>query len=66
MRIINNKEWFCLVNPDRTNREIMNFLDDANATFKLLVRDEKDYNNAVVHKHLSLGMPGGMAALDKF
>lgn len=37
LRILNNKEWFILANPERTLIDCNNLLDDVIQTYKLMV-----------------------------
>ena len=66
MRVLNNKFWFCLADPMRTNRDCRNFLDDSFSVYKHLVAQKKDTENAIINRHLGIGLPGGSATLNTY
>lgn len=65
LKVINNKEWFILADPERTLLDCQNLLDDVIQAYKLMVSKPKTAD-ATVNRNLIIGIPGEVSDLKNF
>ena len=64
-RIINDKIFFCLVDPERTSRMLSDLVGDYMSAFQEMTMQPKE-ENAEVRKNLLFGIAGGNKNSKKF
>lgn len=65
LKIISNKEWFILADPERTLLDCQNLLDEVIQAYKIMIAKPKT-KNAIVNRNLIFGIPGEIVDAKNF